>query len=127
MTFAPIALTDIPAVVVGAKSKPISAEDMATADAIAAIVATGNGARSGDTYETREKAETAGRKVAALVNKAGPALAEGLVYRFRTLADGEAFTFVIISGTAPKPRGPRKAKTPAKTPAETPAETPATK
>lgn len=118
MTFSAIALADLPSAVHGPKSKPIPLANMVTADAIAAIIAAGQAARSGNTYETRGKAEMAGRKYAALVNKAEPPLANGLVYRFRVLTVGDTFTFVVVSGTAPKPRGPRAPKVATEAPAE---------
>jgi hypothetical protein len=141
MTFAPIALADLPTSIVGAKAKEITPADLQIANAVAAIIASGNAARSGDAFATKSLAESAGRKFAAMLNKALPALPGGLVYRFRTLPSGtkvnvaavaavpgvpgagtiptveaiaavpahtaDGTTFAIVTGSAPKARGPR--------------------
>ncbi len=103
MTFSAIALADLPAAVVGAKAKPITAEDQATAILIAGIVAGGNAAQSGDAFASRDKAETAGRKFAAMLNKALPALPDAKVYRFRILPSGTKVTVPAVAAVAAVP------------------------
>ena len=126
---------DLPEAVRGAKAKALTDADTALANAVIAILKTGNAARSGDAFASKAAAESAGRKMTALLGKVSDA-PEGTVYRFRTLptgtfvpvaateavpADGDTpavaavpahnvagVTFAIVYGDPAKPRAPKK-------------------
>jgi hypothetical protein len=112
MTFAPIALTDIPEAVKGAKAKTLTDADVATANAVIAILASGNAARSGDAFETKALADSAGRKMTGLLARIAAA-PEGTAYRFRTMPSGRTVTVPAVAAVPADGDTPAVAAVPA--------------
>ena len=114
MTFTPIALADLPAVVKGAKAKSLTDADTAFANTVIAILATRNAARSGDAFASKAFAESAGRKMTALLARVHAA-PEGTAYRFRTMPSGTTVTVPAVAAVAAHDDVPAVAAVPAHT------------
>ena len=113
MTFAPIALADLPEVVKGAKAKTLTDADTAIANAVIAILKTGNAAQSSDAFASKAAAESAARKMTTLLARVTAAPA-GQVYRFRAISSGTTVAVAAVAAVPATDTKPAVAAVPAK-------------